>query len=187
MRIVLASQSPRRQALLKELGYDFIVDPSLNDEVFDFTLSIDEALKNVAHQKAKDVQTRHSKDIVIASDTIVYFQGKVLGKPKSEQDAKMMLQALSGNTHQVKTAVCILRNQDRIDFVCTSDVTFHKLTDEQIEHYIHEKKPFDKAGSYGIQECDFVKTYTGEFTNIVGLPQEACKRIFQTEVDPYIK
>lgn len=106
--IVLASKSPRRKEILKALGYDFIVCPALKDEVFDLNLGLDEALKKVAESKAKEVKESYLDSIIISADTIVCLDDKILGKPKSKEDAIKTLKSLSNRRHQVKTGVCII-------------------------------------------------------------------------------
>ena len=106
--IVLASKSPRRKEILKALGYDFIVCPALKDEVFDLNLGLDEALKKVAESKAKEVKESYLDSIIISADTIVCLDDKILGKPKSKEDAITTLKSLSNRKHQVKTGVCII-------------------------------------------------------------------------------
>lgn len=160
--IVLASKSPRRKEILKELGYDFIVCPAKKDEVFDLSLGLDEALKKVAESKAKEVREFYSDSIIISADTIVCLDQKILGKPKSKEDAIKTLNALSNRRHQVKT-----------------DVYFKKLTEQDIISYVNSGKCMDKAGSYGIQECDFVDHIEGDYTNVVGLPKYVVESIMK--------
>ena len=162
--IVLASKSPRRKEILKALGYDFIVCPALKDEVFDLNLGLDEALKKVAESKAKEVKESYL-------DTIVCLDDKILGKPKSKKDAIHTLKSLSNRKHQVKTGVCIVYKNQTFLHVETTDVYFKKLADEDILSYVNSGKCMDKAGSYGIQECDFVDHIEGDYTNVVGLPK----------------
>ena len=169
--IVLASKSPRRKEILKALGYDFMVCPALKDEVFDLSLGLDEALKKVAESKAKEVRESYVDSIIISADTIVCLDDKILGKPKSEAEAIETLKSLSNRRHQVKTGVCVLYKNQTILHVETTDVYFKKLTDEDILSYVNSGKCMDKAGSYGIQECDFVDYIEGDYTNVVGLPK----------------
>lgn len=176
MNIVLASQSPRRKQILKEMGYSFIVQPAIQDEVFDVSLPLDQALIKVAFHKAMEVKQSYPDSLILAADTIVVFKNKILGKPKSEKEAFAILSALSGHKHEVKTGVAILYGTQQKNFVSTSHVQFRSLSETEILNYIQEKKPFDKAGSYGIQECDFVKEYDGEYETIVGLPKIALQK-----------
>ena len=169
--IVLASKSPRRKKILKDLDYDFIVCPAKKDEVFDLSLGLDEALKKVAESKAKEVSEFYSDSIIISADTIVCLDDKILGKPKSKEDAIHTLKSLSNRKHQVKTGVCIIYKNQTFLHVETTDVYFKKLVDEDILSYVNSGKCMDKAGSYGIQECDFVDHIEGDYTNVVGLPK----------------
>lgn len=169
--IVLASKSPRRKEILKDLDYDFIVCPAKKDEVFDLSLGLDEALKKVAESKAKEVSEFYSDLIIISADTIVCLDDKILGKPKSKEDAIKTLKSLSNRKHQVKTGVCIIYKNQTFLHVETTDVYFKKLVDEDILSYVNSGKCMDKAGSYGIQECDFVDHIEGDYTNVVGLPK----------------
>ena len=112
-------------------------------------------------------------EVLVTSDTIVWCNGEVMGKPKDASDAHRMLRALSGKTHQVFTGVCLRSSIDQIDFVCATDVTFAELTDQQIDYYIEAYKPFDKAGAYGIQEWIGyigVVGLQGSYFNVMGLP-----------------
>ena len=179
--IVLASKSPRRKEILKDLGYDFIVCPAKKDEVFDLSLGLDEALKKVAESNAisfksyilflKEVREFFSDSIIISADTIVCLDQKILGKPKSKEDAIKTLNALSNRRHQVKTGVCVIYKNQTFLHVETTDVYFKKLTEQDIISYVNSGKCMDKAGSYGIQECDFVAHIEGDNTNVVGLPK----------------
>ena len=159
--MILASQSPRRIELMREAGYDIRVIPADIDETpFD-----DEApltlVERLARAKAAAVAAEHAdpSELTIAADTIVTFDGKILGKPANEDEARTMLHELSGRTHQVATGVCIVRSGDvtaphaaeSLSFVDVTDVTFYELTDEQIERYVASGEPMDKAGAYGIQ------------------------------------
>ncbi len=159
--MILASQSPRRIELMREAGYDIRVIPADIDETpFD-----DEApltlVERLARAKAAAVAAEHAEpnELTIAADTIVTFDGKLLGKPANEDEARTMLHELSGRTHQVATGVCIVRAGDTtaphaaesLSFVDVTDVTFYELNDEQIEHYVASGEPMDKAGAYGIQ------------------------------------
>lgn len=177
--IVLASKSPRRKEILKELGYDFIVCPAKKDEVFDLSLGLDEALKRVAESKAKEVRESYLDSIIISADTIVCFNQKVLGKPKSKEDAIKILKVLSNRRHQVKTGVCIIHKNQTFLHVETTDVYFKELADKDIISYVNSGKCMDKAGSYGIQECDFVDHIEGDYTNVVGLPKYVVESIMK--------
>ncbi len=174
--IILASQSPRRHQLLKEAGIAFqVIGPNV-DETMDSSLLIDDRIQEVAMRKAVDVKKRYPNDQVLAADTVVVCQGEILGKPLDEAQARNMLQQLSGQTHEVKTAVVILK-EDPISFIETSIVTFRPLSDDEIEHYLDTKEWVDKAGAYGIQgrAAEFVSSLVGSFDNVIGLPIEKIK------------
>ena len=170
MKLILASQSPRRAKLLKQAGFDFEICPSHCEEVFDFSLPLELAIQEVAYQKARDIQKQYPECIILGADTIVVFEGQLLGKPKDEQEARDILQKLSGHSHEVKTGVCILYPDHKVSFCETTRVVFRTLSKEDIDSYIQKGTYIDKAGSYGIQECDFVKEIQGSYDNVVGLP-----------------
>jgi len=170
--LILASQSPRRQELLKLCGIPFSVCVSQVEEQFNHTLPLEKATENLAWQKAKAVQDMYPEKIIIGADTIVCLDGIVFGKPKNQDDAFSMLSSLSGRTHQVVTGVSILTPQKEILFSQKSKVTFFSLTPEEIQNYIATGEPMDKAGSYGIQGKGtlFVNEIEGDFHSIMGLP-----------------
>lgn len=170
MKLILASQSPRRSDLLRSIGYSFEVHPSSIDETFDLSLPIDEALIKVAEKKAASVLKEFPEHIVLAADTIVFDRGKILGKPANEQEAFEMLKSLSGRSHEVKTGVVAMTKDAVQEFVETSVVTFRELSDQQILDYIHQGTCLDKAGSYGIQDVDFARSVQGSYSNVIGLP-----------------
>jgi len=174
--IILASQSPRRHQLLKEAGFDFqVVGPNV-DETMNPYLAIDDRVQEVAMRKAVDVKKRYPDAKILAADTVVVCQDEILGKPFDKAQARQMLQQLSGQTHQVKTAVVILKDSP-ISFVETSIVTFRTLTDTEIEEYLQSNEWIDKAGAYGIQgkAATFVSNLDGSFENVMGLPIEKIK------------
>lgn len=167
MNIILASQSPRRKDLLKELIFEFKIENPNIDEKINEENPVDYVTK-LAYEKAKAIK---NGDIVIAADTTVYFNG-FLNKPKNFEDSFKMLRSLSGNEHQVFTGVCIKYKNEYKIFYDITKVIFKDLTDDEIREYILEKSPYDMAGSYGIQNCNFVKKIEGSYTNVVGLPLE---------------
>lgn len=177
MKLLLASQSPRRKELLEQAGYTFEVHPAKAEETFDLNCSLDEALEKVALHKALEVYDLYPEYLTLAADTIVVYDQQILGKPKSEQDAWDCLKMLSGQTHQVKTGVCLLYQNQKKCFVQTSEVHFRDLSDLDIYHYVSSGKCMDKAGAYGIQECDFVEWLDGSYSNVVGLPMEALQEV----------
>lgn len=174
-KIILASTSPRRKELLKASGIQFeILPPDYEESMINKTFSY-EKIENIAENKCESVsKSIKYPAIIISADTVVIYNNTVMGKPKDYDDAFNMLSLLNGNTHKVVTAVCIKDNENNKKIIKsnTSEVTFNKLPEEKIKEYILNFKPYDKAGSYGIQELDksFIKEIKGEFDNIVGLP-----------------
>ena len=172
--IILASGSPRRKQLLEQIDLEFEVVPSQIYEDFSLNLSPTDFVEYYAQEKAKDVANSYPDEWVIGADTIVVFESHILGKPKNEKDSFQMLKRLSGNTHQVITGVSIQNiKQDISDsFHERTNVTFNTLSDNIINYYIETYKPFDKAGSYGIQDwfsvC--VNRIDGCFYNVMGFP-----------------
>ena len=172
--IVLVSQSPRRRELLKGLELEFECTSVDTDESYPASLKDGEIPMYIAEQKA-DAYLPQMEDntLAITADTVVLINGSVLGKPKSRQEAVDMLHTLSGNAHQVITGVCIFTKGKRKTFSVLTDVQFTTLTDAEIEHYIDTYKPFDKAGSYGVQEWIGyvgIEKITGSYFNVMGLP-----------------
>lgn len=179
---VLASKSPRRHVLLQRLGLDFrIEDPDIQEVIPDYVTDYDRVVF-LSNKKAMHIRLLDAKEIVIAADTMVIFDGKEFGKPKDEKEAIDILKALSGKEHEVVTGVTIRSNQDTHSFYCISRVLFGDLSTESIVNYIQRYQPFDKAGSYGIQDClgeDGAKTgpldiwlTKGSYSNVLGLPVE---------------
>ncbi len=190
--MILASQSPRRIELMREAGYNIRVIPADIDETpFDGEAPLT-LVERLARAKAAAVAAEYAepKELTVAADTIVTFDGKILGKPATEGEARTMLRELSGRTHQVATGVCIVKSGDTaaphaaesLSFVDVTDVTFYELTDEQIEHYVASGEPMDKAGAYGIQGTGgrmLVHDISGDFYNVVGLPIARVARAIQ--------
>lgn len=172
--IILASQSPRRKQLLEWAEVDFEVIVSDADESYPNDLSFAEIAIHIAKTKATVVRDIHGDERpIVAADTIVVCNGKVLGKPKDNVDAVQMISELSNNTHEVITGVAILHKGQEILFSDSTIVSFHELTPEQIEFYVDQYKPYDKAGAYAIQEWIGVvgiKSIQGDFYNVMGLP-----------------
>jgi septum formation protein len=173
-KIILASRSPRRQQLLRELGLRFDVVIREYEEIYPDGLSGEEIARYVAHEKAALFKNKLSdNEIVIAADTIVWCDNKVLGKPLNRDDAKRILKEISGNTHEVITGVSLRSKYKEVTFSESTKVTFEILSEEEICHYIDSCKPYDKAGAYGIQEwigivaCSHID---GSYFNVVGLP-----------------
>ena len=172
MELILASNSPRRKEILESLGYKFSVVPSDIDE--NINLNGERLACELAKRKALKIYEYHKDDIVIGSDTIVFFNNVVYNKPKSEEECYFMLKSLSGKTHEVITGVYIASKYDHISFFDKAYVTFKDLTDEEIYDYIKTKEPFDKAGGYAIQGIGnkLIKEYKGDFYTIMGLPKD---------------
>ncbi len=175
---ILASNSPRRKSLLKEKGQDFIVIPSEKEETTDKILSPLLLAQEFAFIKANDVFLR-TKKATLGADTIVAFNGKIIGKPKDKKDAFNILKSLSGKEHFVYTGVCLITENSIEKITVKSTVVFNALTDDFIISYINSGKAMDKAGAYGIQDGDIVKEYHGSYTNIVGLPMEETERLLR--------
>lgn len=172
--VVLVSQSPRRRELLKGLEVDFTSTSVDTDESYPATLEGAQIPLYIAEQKAEAYMPQMSDDtLAITADTVVLVAGKVLGKPADAKEARQMLQMLSGNVHQVITGVCIFTKGKRRSFHALSEVTFAALSAEEIDHYIEVYKPFDKAGSYGVQEWIgyiAMEKIVGSYFNVMGLP-----------------
>ncbi|ABY69644.1 putative MAF protein [Actinobacillus pleuropneumoniae] len=176
-QIYLASNSPRRWELLKNLGLDLLRLSSEIDESPQVNEKADEYCLRIAKQKNQEAQAvRIAENLaehpILTADTTVSIDGKILGKPKDEQDAFAMLKMLSGRTHQVFTAVCISYRGKQVECLHTSEVSFRRLTDAEIHAYIATGEPMDKAGAYGIQQFGgvFVERLSGSFTGVMGLP-----------------
>lgn len=175
MRIILASQSPRRKELLERMGirnFDTI-SPDV-DETVEEHISPEEMVRTLSLRKARAVARRLGDDdaVIIAADTVVALEGTVLGKPKDERDAFTMLSALSGQRHQVHTGFTVLRGEVCFTGHETTEVEFRELDFEEIEHYIATGEPMDKAGAYGIQGYGalLVSGIRGDYYNVMGLP-----------------
>ena len=179
--IILASQSPRRKLLLEwaEVSFEMIVRHT--DEWFPAELTAAESAIYVARKKALAVQEYvqgafHGEMLgkaILAADTIVVLDGTIIGKPEDREDAIRILRSLSGKQHSVITGVVILHKNGEISFADTTEVSFHTLTDEQIEFYVDKYKPYDKAGAYAIQEwigVTGIRCINGDFYNVMGLP-----------------
>ncbi len=173
MKILLGSNSPRRKELLQSLGFDFEVVSIDCDEVFPENLSVENIAGYLSELKADAYQNLQKEEVLLTSDTIVTFEGKVLGKPKNREEAVEMLSHLSGKTHQVYTGISFKTLEKIITKTDVADVEFSKITDEEIAFYIKNYQPFDKAGSYGIQEwlgMAKISRINGSFYTIMGLP-----------------
>lgn len=170
--IILASASPRRKKILELADLKFDVMPSDAQEITTKTAP-NEVVMELASIKAKDIYKKSEKQsMIVGADTVVAYQGQILGKPTDEADAKRMLTMLSGQTHEVYTGVCIIEDGKTKTFYEETKVTFYEISDEQIDHYIKTGEPMDKAGSYGIQgkAAVFIKGIEGDYYNVVGFP-----------------
>jgi septum formation protein len=171
--IILASSSPRRQFLMREAGYEFKVISPEADESFPVTMPAEQVPAYLAKKKAEVLQGQINNEIVIASDTVVVLHNEIMNKPLSHGEAFDMLSKLSGKTHTVITGVCLL-SRDKVEvFDDRTDVTFKKLTKEEINFYIDHYKPFDKAGAYGAQDwigMVAIEKITGSYFTVMGLP-----------------
>ena len=194
-QIILASQSPRRKELLEQIGLEFEICPAKGEEIITKTIP-EEVVMELSKQKAEEVAAmvssyaKEHKDIttpsdimVIGADTVVAYDGKILGKPADEADAKRMLTMLSGNTHSVFTGVTLVLidksgRAGELVFYEKTDVKMHKMSEAEIDRYIATGEPMDKAGSYGIQgKCAiYIEKIDGDYNNVVGLP---ITRIYQ--------
>lgn len=173
-KIILASQSSRRKQLLDWAEINFEVEVSDADETYPEHLSVEEIPVFIARNKAKAVQQKlNTTSLIVAADTIVVLDNKVITKPTDRNDAIKILQSLSAKQHKVITGVVLLQQQKEISFANTTLVEFHSLTHDQIIFYVDNYKPYDKAGAYAIQEWIGVvgiKSITGDFYNVMGLP-----------------
>ena len=176
INIILASGSPRRQQFFKEMDLHYTIRLKEIEEIYPEHLQAEEITNFLAELKANAFENELiENDVLVTSDTIVWLNGKALGKPKDYDDAFQMLQQLANQTHEVITSVC-LKSIDKTEvFHCVTKVTFSNLSDEAIKYYLDSYQPFDKAGSYGIQDwigLIGISKIEGSYTNVVGLPTE---------------
>ena len=174
-KIILASKSPRRQQLLRQMDVDFSIVLKEVDESYPDNLSPEEVAVYIAEKKARAYDDTLTNEAVLTADTIVCIDGLILGKPADNAEAIEMLKRLSGRVHKVITGVCILYKHEFNLFHDVSQVFFRKLTDEEIISYVEKYQPMDKAGAYGIQEwvgITAIQRIEGSYTNVVGLPTE---------------
>lgn len=182
MKLLLASQSPRRKELLSSLGFDFEVVKIDCEEILPENIEIGEAAAYLSELKANAFRNLVDDEVLLTSDTVVAIDNQILGKPKDEDDAKRMLQQLSGTTHQVYTGITIKTIDKTITETDVADVELDDISDEEIEFYVQNYKPFDKAGSYGIQEwlgMAKIKKLSGSFYTIMGLPTHLVYKILK--------
>jgi septum formation protein len=174
--ILLASASPRRKYLLEEAGFTIrVIPPDVDEEYSDLYVPTDIPVLLAKRKATALANSRMEQEVILAADSVVILDNDILGKPRDNIHAIKMLRKLSGRTHQVITGVCLLAADKESVFHCISEVTFSILTDVEIQHYIDHYRPFDKAGSYGVQEwlgwCR-IKSIHGSYSNIMGLPVE---------------
>ncbi|HEX3026603.1 MAG TPA: Maf family protein [Clostridia bacterium] len=172
MKLILASSSPRREEILRNAGYEFEVIPSRVDENLPEPLPPEETVTRLAVLKAGEIFSQYPDAVVLGADTVVSVGGKILGKPKDEQDAAGMLEKLSGRTHEVFSGVALMADGRRESFAEKSQVCFYPLGQELIKRYTATGEPLDKAGAYGIQGFGslLVREITGDYYNVMGLP-----------------
>lgn len=174
--LILASASPRRAELLRQLGVDFEVVCSDVPEIHHEQLTAAEAAQINAYRKARAVAKKLPDKLVLAADTLVYLGTRPFGKPPSLEEAYQMLEELQGRTHEVVTAICLMHLREHRQRTCaeSTSVTFRALDAPQIRRYLNKVNPLDKAGAYAIQEDgkSIVETISGSYTNVVGLPLE---------------
>lgn len=172
--IILASASPRRKELLKRIGLKFKVDPSNYEENISSELEPHELAKSLSLEKAKLVAKKHMNALVIAADTFIVFEGKIVGKPRTETEAKEMLETISGRQHSVITGFTIIdtENNKALSKAVETKVYIRKLSSNEIEAYVESKEPLDKAGAYAIQGLGsvIVEKIEGDYFNVIGLP-----------------
>ncbi|MDE7401563.1 MAG: Maf family protein [Clostridia bacterium] len=179
MKIILASASPRRRELLSQIVKDFEIIPAKGEECADNSLPPERIAERLAENKCGEVFEKNNGALVIGCDTIVVYNGVILGKPRSAEDAVSTLKMLSGRTHSVITGVCVRCGNKKITASERTEVRFNDLSEDFIKTYVAGGSPMDKAGSYGIQDGGVVKSYSGSYTNVVGLPVELVKKIIE--------
>ena len=188
-KVILASQSPRRRELLAGMGVEFEVMKTDVEETYDPSWSPEEIVMHLSKLKLSPIDmSQYTPDtIFITCDTIVVVNGQIIGKPKDEEDAKRMLRMLSGNTHTVYSGLTVASPQKQLTDYRSTDVIFETLSDEMIQYYIDTYKPFDKAGSYGVQEWIGrvgIREVRGSFYNVMGLPTRLLWQMLEQIVLP---
>ncbi len=171
--LLLASNSPRRQQLLRDAGFEFTVKVKDTNEDFPKTMPVDEVPAFLARKKAEAFREELGNQIILTADTIVVIDKDILNKPKDASEAREMLRKLSGRQHQVITGVCVMTAESTESFIDVAEVFFRELSDWEIDYYIENCRPFDKAGSYGVQ--DFIgmvgiPRMEGSYFTVMGLP-----------------
>lgn len=182
-QLILASGSPRRQQFFKELDLDFTIDIRSVDEIFSKDLQGSEITDHLAQLKASVFTDLKSKDILVTSDTIVWHNNKALNKPQDREEAYAMISSLSGKTHEVITSVCFTQTTQQTIINDITKVSFKELTSEEINYYIDNFQPYDKAGGYGIQEWFgyiAVTKLEGSYFNVMGMPLHKVYKMLMT-------
>lgn len=177
MKFVLASASPRRRELLGQILNEFEIIPAESEEKVNISLFPEQTACALAESKCDEVFAANGDKTVIGCDTVVVFNGEILGKPVDAADAVKTLKALSGKTHFVITGVCVQNKFKKLIGYDKTEVKFNALSEEFIKNYVAGGSPLDKAGSYGIQDGGVVKEYFGSYTNVVGLPVTLTKKL----------
>ncbi len=171
--LILASSSPRRQYLMREAGFTFSIEKPDVEESFPHDMPVDQVAKYLATKKAEYFRPSITDQVVVTADTVVIINNYILNKPQDRLEAIEMLTVLSGKTHCVITGVCILSAEKEVSFDDSTDVTFKTLTRAEIEFYVDNYKPFDKAGAYGAQDwigMIAIESINGSYFNVMGLP-----------------
>jgi septum formation protein len=171
--LILASSSPRRQYLMKEAGFTFTVEKPDVEEDFPDHLPVEQVAKYLAAKKAEFFRPKMQNEVIVTADTVVIINNKIMNKPQDRSEAIAMLTELSGNTHLVMTGVCIISIEREESFDDTTEVKFKKLTQSEIEFYVDQYKPYDKAGAYGAQDwigMVAIEKIVGSYFNVMGLP-----------------
>jgi len=171
--LILASSSPRRQYLMKEAGFTFTIKKPDVEESFPADMPAEAVAQYLARKKAAFFRATITDEIIVTADTVVIIQGKILNKPQDRNEAINMLSLLSGNMHSVMTGVCILSREKELCFDDTTLVTFNKLSQNEIEYYVDNYKPYDKAGAYGAQDwigMVAIEKIAGSYFTVMGLP-----------------
>lgn len=187
-KLLLASKSPRRHYLLKELGFAFEIIDIDTDESYPDELKAEEIALYLCKKKAETVSPEYLNEntILITADTIVWLENECIGKPVDEEDAKNILRKLSGKTHQVYTGICLKSHSAQTTFYSKTNVTFRKLKNEEIEHYVEKFRPMDKAGAYGVQDWIGyigVSGINGCYYNVMGFPVSMFYEVLMKFVD----
>lgn len=173
MKLYLASESPRRKELLTQLGFEFEIVKIDCNEIYPLDLPLEKVASYLAELKSKNFRRLHDDEYLLTADTIVVLDDKILGKPKDKSEAKKMLQNLSDKKHEVYTAICLKSNQETITKTDKATIEFSEISEEEMDYYLDNFHPLDKAGSYGIQEwlgMAKIKKINGSFYTIMGLP-----------------